>query len=164
MLEDLTLRKAIELAITTEQIGASFYSRLEKKFGDQAKLKQIFGQLVQDERSHEVQFRTILETVPEEAIGAQQYELYQYLRATAISSFFGKDAFKDVDKLDSSDDALGMALAFEKSTLQYYQAIQDILGEQKQLEQIIDAERGHVVALMKVIVTDGKFRGLNYKW
>jgi rubrerythrin len=164
MLKELTLRKAIELAVVTEQMGADFYDRLKNKFSGQKDLADIFDQLVRDERKHETQFKTILESVPEQDIESGQFEKFQYLRATAISSFFRKDGLRDTDEIKTADDALGKALAFEKATLQYYEAIRDLLGEQPQLKQIIDAERSHVVALMKVIVADAKFRGLDYEW
>jgi rubrerythrin len=164
MMEDLNLRKAIELAITTEQLGADFYTRMERKFGDQAELKEVFARLVKDEKAHEAQFQAILELLPDDVDPKRDYEQWQFLRATAISEFFRKDAFKDSDRIDSVDDALGRALSFEKSTLQYYQAIRDLTGESPQLDAIIEAERGHVVSLMRVLMADGKFRGVGDKF
>jgi rubrerythrin len=164
MIEGLTVRKAVELAITTEQLGADYYTRMERKFGDMPELKEIFAQLTKDEKAHEAQFRAILKHVPEDKPEDQQYELYQYLRATAVSEFFHKDYFKTMEDVDAADKALGHALAFEKATLQFYQAIQDILGDNKELDSIIKAERGHVLALMKVIMSDAKFRGMGDKW
>ena len=164
MIEGLTVRKAVELAITTEQLGADYYTRMERKFGDKAELKEIFAQLTKDEKAHEAQFKAILKHVPEDEPDQKQYELYQYLRATAISEFFNKNYFKTIENVDAADEALGHALAFEKSTLQFYQAIQEILGDNKELASIIKAEKGHVVALMKVIMADSKFRGLGDKW
>jgi rubrerythrin len=163
-MQDLTLRKSVELAITTEQLGADFYARMERKFSNQKELREIFAQLVKDEKAHEAQFKTILKGIPEEPIEQQQYELYQYLRATAISEFFRDDAFKNLDSIKTADDALGRSLAFEKSTLQFYQAIRDILGKNQALDEIINAEKTHVIALMKVITADAKFRGLGDKW
>ncbi len=164
MIETLTIRKAVELAITTEQLGAEFYTRMERKFRDNENLKAIFARLVKDEEAHEAQFKAILKHVPEDEPGKQQYEKYQFLRATAISGFFRKEYFKNTDEISNQDEALGRALNFEKATLQYYQAIRDILGSDDALEDIIKAEHGHVVALMKVIVADGKFRGLGDNW
>lgn len=164
MSEGLTLRKAIQLAITTEQLGADFYKRMEKKFGGQNNLKEIFAQLAKDEIAHEAQFKTILKNTPEDENEKQQYELYQFLRATAISEFFRKDYFTKMKEITGADEALGKALAFEKSTLQFYQAISDIIGESESLDTIIKAERNHVLALMKIIVSDAKFRGLGDKW
>jgi len=164
MNEGLTLRKAVQLAITTEQMGADFYKRMERKFGDQENLKMIFGQLVKDEIAHEAQFKVILKSTPEDENEKQQYELYQFLRATAISEFFREDYFTKMGEISGPAEVLGKALAFEKSTLQFYQAIRDIIGENKSLDAIIKAERNHVLALMKVIVSDAKFHGLGDKW
>ena len=164
MIKDLTLRKAVELAVITEQLGADFYDRMKHKFAARKELVEIFDQLVRDERKHETQFKKILETVPEQDIKDEQSDQYQYLRATAMSSFFGRDGLKDTEHIETDEDALGKAMAFEKDTLQYYRAIRDILGEQPQLDQIINAERTHVIALMKVIIADARFRGLDYDW
>lgn len=164
MIEDLTLRKAIQLAITTEQLGAEYYSQMQRKFSDQQNLNEIFTQLVKDEKLHEAQFKAILQHVPEDKPEDQQYELYQYLRATAISQFFRKDYFKNSESIKSADEALGRALGFEKATLQFYEAIREILGKSGDLEKIIKTERSHVVTLMKVIVSDAKFRSLSDNW
>ncbi len=164
MSEELTLRKAIQLAITTEQMGADFYKRMERNFGDQQILKEIFGQLMKDEIAHEAQFKAILKNTPEDEIEKQQYELYQFLRATAISEYFRADYFTKMKEITKADEALGKALAFEKATLLFYQAVKDILGDNDSLDAIIKAERSHVLALMKVIISDAKFRGLGDKW
>ena len=163
-MEDLTLHKAIETAIVTEQMGAEYYSRMERKFADDPVLKEIFGRLVKDEKAHEVQFKKILEKTPEDNNLQQQYEKYQFLRASVISTHFSKESFTESKHVNNAADALGHALAFEKSTLQYYQAIKDIIGESSQLQEIIEAEKKHVIALFKVITSDAKFRGLNYTW
>jgi len=163
-MQDLTLRKSIELAVTVEQMGADFYARMERKFVQQKELREIFAQLVKDEKAHEVQFKTILKGIPEEPIEQQQYELYQFLRATATSEFFRDDAFKNLELIKTPADALGRSLSFEKSTLQYYQAIREILGKNSALDEIISAERSHVIALVKVLTADAKFRGLGDKW
>lgn len=164
MIEDLTLRKAVEFAITTEQLGAEYYGHMQRKFQEQQNLKEIFGQLVKDEKLHEAQFKTILKRVPEDKPEDQQYELYQYLRATAISEFFREDYFKKIDDIKTADQALGRALAFEKATLQFYGAIKDILKSSSDLDEIIKTERSHIITLMKVLTSDAKFRGLGDMW
>ncbi|MCP4583370.1 MAG: hypothetical protein GY839_17315 [candidate division Zixibacteria bacterium] len=164
MSESLTLRKAIQLAITTEQLGTDFYMRMERKFSNQDNLKEFFGQMVKDEIAHEAQFKVILKNAPEEEDEQERYELYQFLRATAISEFFKEDHIRKMGDITDAGEALTKALAFEKSTLLFYQAIGDIIGSSDQLDAIIKAERGHVLALMKVIVSDAKFRGLGDNW
>lgn len=164
-MEKLTLRRAVELAVITEQLGAGYYTRMVRKFADNPELKEIFGRLVKDELSHEKQFKKILENTPEDDKLQQDYEKEQFLRASVISTHFKKEDFTDnADKITDAAEALGHALNFEKSTLQYYQAMQDVLGDSPQLQEIIAAEKKHVIALFKVITSDAKFRGTGYLW
>ncbi len=163
-MEKLTLRKAVELAVVTEQLGAEFYARMERKFSDDKELKEVFAQLVKDEKVHEAQFRKIANEVPQDPPDKQQHELYQYLRATAISEHFRKDYFQNTDTISSKTDALTRALSFEKSTLQYYQAMRDIIGAGTELDKIIDAEKKHVTAVMRLLMSDGKFTSMNDPW
>ena len=160
MTDDLTLREAIQLAVTTEQLGRDYYERMAKKFAGEADASAAFGQLAKDEQAHEEQFKRILEAVPKDEDQSSRYELYQYLRATAISQFFQQDYFKKADKIETASDALAAALHFEKTTMQFYQAIREITGENKQLDAIIAAERRHVLSIVKILPTDAKFRGL----
>ena len=161
MAENLNLRECIQLAVTTEEIGCKFYERLARKFADEKDVADVFSQLAEDEKAHEKQFKKLLEGVPKEAIQPERYELHQFLRATAISEFFRKDYFVRVDEISTPADALGKALSFEKETLLYYQAIRDVLGENKQLDAIIEAERNHLMAISRIVVTDARFRGLS---
>lgn len=161
MAQDLTLRECIQLAVTTEEIGRKFYERLARKFADDKDVAGVFSQLAEDEKAHEKQFKLLLEKVPKEELQPERYELHQFLRATAISEFFRKDYFARADEISTPADALGQALAFEKETLLYYQAIRDVLGENKQLDAIIKTERNHVMAISRILVTDARFRGLS---
>jgi len=164
MNQDFTLHEAIELAITTEQLGADFYERMARKFGGDEELGEIFAKLAKDEKAHEIQFKKILETVPEKEEEPKRYEEHQFLRATAISRFFRKEAFKDTDDIDDRDEVLGRALAFEKDTLQYYKAMDDAFGGSDAVKQLAEAEHQHVLTLMKVIMAEAKFRSLQDKW
>jgi rubrerythrin len=164
MPEDLTLRESVQLAVTTEQLGGEYYDRMAKKFSDDKDVSQVFSQLAEDERSHEAQFKSLLDRVPKQEDTSERYELYQFLRATAISEFFTKDYFRKAEGFDSVSEALGSALAFEKATLLYYQALRDVLGEDRQLDAIINAEKNHVVSIARILPTDAKFRGLGDKF
>ena len=52
MLEELTLRKAIEFAVTTEELGAKFYARAASRFESDAEVGAVFAQLARDEEAH----------------------------------------------------------------------------------------------------------------
>ncbi len=160
MAENFTLKESMQLAVTTEQMGRDFYLKMASKFADNKDVADVFTQLADDEKVHEEQFKALVEKVPADENKPERYELYQFLKATAISEFFQKDYFKDVDSITNSTEALGRALSLEKATLQYYQAIGELLDDNKQLNAIIKSEKNHVLALVRIIPTDAKFRGL----
>jgi rubrerythrin len=163
-MENLTLRKAIEMAVATEELGAKYYQQIADKFSGEGEVASVFKQLAQDEVAHETQFRRLLDEVPPENDAAGQGDAGLLLRAAATSQFFDKKAIENVAEIETTTDALAKALAFERSTLFYYQSLKDVLGESRELQQMIDAEKAHVTTLMRVIISDAKFRGLADPW
>lgn len=166
MLQDVSMKKCVEFAITTEELGARFYARMAKKFGDQGDVSDLFAQLSRDEEVHKEQFSKLLSEAPDAPDVSDAPEKAQYLRAMSISEFFSHytGPFKDRDDIENRDQALERALAFEKSTLGFYKAVEEVLGSHPTLSKIIDAERGHVTAIMKALVTGGKFRSTQDNW
>ena len=163
-MKSLTLRKAIEMAVATEDLGAKYYQQIAKKFSEDKQIAEVFGQLAEDEISHENQFKKLLDEVPSESDEVGQDDAGLLLRAAATSQFFDQKALEDTSDIKSASDALTKALAFERSTLFYYQSLKDVIGESEQLQKLIEAERSHVTSLMRVIVSDAKFRGLADPW
>ncbi len=161
-MENLTLRKAVELAIKTEQLGAEFYCEMAEKFSDFQDVKAIFTRLTKDEIIHEQQFKSLLKQVDDSAI--EKATGQDYLRATAMFKVFIGDAFANRDLIPTPLAALTNALNLEKSTLIYYTAIEEVIGKQDILTEIINAEKEHIQALTKVILSDAKFRGMADPW
>jgi rubrerythrin len=167
MLEDLTLKGCIEFAIATEEYGAEQYARMAEKFGADAEIAKIFTRLSKDELVHKQQFSELLAQAPEDAAKNPSPERMDYLKAMSYSAFFSRyqGPFKNMDALEDRFDALRMALEFEKATLGFYRAVEDVEGSAEVLTRIIDAEKGHVVVLMKALLVDGaKFRSLQDSW
>jgi rubrerythrin len=166
MTDGLTLRKVIEFAAVTEEIGAGFYQRMAARFSDKPEVAAVFAQLARDERTHQVQFQSLLSSAPATYDDLVEYERAQYLRAMAVSEFFAPHAgpFRDTDQIQDADEALWRALEFEKATLGYYRAIHDELGPSEALDSIVAAEKEHLLRLMKVVMTGAKFRGLQDVW
>ncbi|RJP70303.1 MAG: hypothetical protein C4532_09405 [Candidatus Abyssobacteria bacterium SURF_17] len=164
--DEMTLRKSIELAVTTEKLGAGFYKALGKRFRENKELNELFALLAKDEEAHEKQFRALLEKIPADEKAGKPDDRYQYLAALSLSEFFvGKEgALKDADKIKTRDDALRRAFSFEKATLLFYHGIKDVLGENELLQNIIRAEKSHVVSVMKYLLTGAKMRGLSDTW
>jgi len=167
MIQEITLKKCVELAVTTEEVGAKFYEKLAKKFSDNREVSDLFTALAKDEQIHRAQFSKLLKDLPDEEGVSVTPERAQYLKAMSISEFFspGRGPFKDVDIIEDRDDALETAFGLEKATLAFYQAVRDVhTGELEALKKVIDAEKGHIVKIMAVMITGARFRGMQDNW
>jgi rubrerythrin len=162
MSEELTITQAIEFAIATEDIGVKAYTKLAKRFSEQEDISEAFSLLAKDEKAHSAQFHKLLDNVPPDEGVMTKDERSSYIRAMSMSEFFSGDAglVGRLDKAKSLDEALVHVLGFEKATLGYYLAVKDVLGSTEVLDNIIQAEKSHIVRLMKYIITDEKMKGL----
>ena len=166
MIEDISLKGCLEFAVATEDLGAKFYSRLAKRFAGNQEVANLFELLGRDEEVHKTQFSNLLKHLPEEVGVSNAPEKSEYVRAMSISEFFShsQGPFANIDKIKNRDDALEKVFGFEKATLGFFQAARDLIGENSILNQVIEAEKGHITRLMKVIVTGEKFRSLQDTW
>jgi rubrerythrin len=153
MIKEPTVRKAVEMAIQTEEVGIKFYQRIARTFEERPEIAETFRRLAEDEKNHVARFRTLLETAPENPREMQSVpERLEYLRAITVSEVFKGPAFKDLqDRVESMEDALQVALDFEKATLHVYLGLQDVVGEQESLAEVIAEERGHIVRLFSLL-------------
>lgn len=166
MLEELTLRKAVEFAVKTEELGNIFYTRMSKKFADDAEISEIFETLAKDELVHRKQFNSLLEKVPEDSGVSSRDERMALLKVMSRSEFFmGEEGLSSkLDEIKTREDALERALGLEKATLGYFQAMKDVIGDEPVLDAIIKIEKGHLVKLMEYMITGAKMRGLGDKF
>ena len=51
-------------------------------------------------------------------------------------------------------------MEMEKATLQYYEAMGPLLGQNEVLEFLIKAEKRHVLSILRYLITDEKVKGL----
>jgi len=162
MIEKLTLKRALEFAIKTEQLGADFYHKLAHKHADNAELNELFSVLAQDEEIHEAQFKALAGRLPAEERRELTDSEQEYLRALATAEIFygNNDVLDPADKVQTTQDALGRALDLEKAALLYYSAMRDVLGTSEVLDAIVEAEKEHMVKVMKLMFTGAKMRGL----
>jgi rubrerythrin len=162
MLENPTIQKAVEFAVATEDLGAQAYIKLAEKFSGQKEISEAFSILARDEKAHRAQFTALLKKLPPEADQAPGDEQQQYLRAMAMSEFFGGDAglAAELEKIQSLEEALLRVFAFEKATLGFYLALREVLGQEDVLDAVIQAEKQHVLRLMQYICTEEKMKGL----
>jgi peroxiredoxin (alkyl hydroperoxide reductase subunit C) len=158
--EDLTLAKAIDFAVTTERLGERVYTRLAIHFRDTDKeLSQLFAKLAADEKHHGDTFLKLREAASVRA--PLSFEEQQYLKAFAISNIFSneKSPGKNTIEVTSREDALERAFHLEKTTLQYYKAMRELLDEPI-LDEMVAEEKRHLEAVMKYLVSGAEVRGL----
>jgi rubrerythrin len=161
---ELSLKQVLDLAVTTEEVGARYYADLAQRFANEKEIAEIFQRLGQDELAHAAAFRQLAaEASPDQKIGPD-VDAYFVLRAATASEFFVKSGLHAPAGIESPADALTKALEFEKATLFYYQSVKEALGGTPELDRLIAAEKSHVMALMRVMVSDAKFRGLGDPW
>ncbi len=162
MIENVTPERCIEFAIRTEEIGAQMYKDLAARFASDRELSELFAGLAQDELDHGDRFRALQDRlVPRLRDQPASTEQQDYLRAMSMSEVFDTEALsKSVSGIRSREDALERALALEKATLAYYQAMREILGPDEFLDVLISVEKKHVVKVMQLLLTGAKFRGL----
>ena len=167
MLQDITLKGCMQFAVATEELGAKIYTRLATKFGGSQDIAQLFSRLAEDERIHKRQFAELLKKAPADEGISNAPEKREYVKAMSLSEFFShhRGPFQDIEKIQARYDALQKALEFEKATLGFYRALEDVLGKHELLNQVIQVEKSHVVVLMKALLVEGsKFRGLEDQW
>ncbi|NQT12295.1 MAG: hypothetical protein HQ582_06090 [Planctomycetes bacterium] len=162
MPEEITITRAIQFAIATEETGAKAYCKLAERFSEQEEISAAFSLLAKDEAAHKAQFQNALDQAPPEAVGAATDENSSFLGAMAMSEFFQGDEglMGKLEKARDLQEALLCVLNFEKATYGYYRAVRDVLGESEALDRIIQAEKGHIIRLMNYLLTDEKFKGL----
>ena len=160
MNDEMTPRQAIEFAVKTEELGTKFYQQLALRFSEHPELKELFELLGKDEVVHEHVFRKLLEQIPPDE-GISTGPEFQYLRAMSLSQFFmGKKGLKKkYKKIKGKGEAMRIVFELEKATLQYYQALKEVLGESDALQEIIATEKAHVMKAMQYVITEAKFRG-----
>lgn len=165
MLEELTIRKALEFAAKTEELGNLFYSKMAKKFENE-EIADIFSKLAEDELAHRKQFETLMTKVPEDPNISSKDERMALLKIMSRSEFFmgGEGLYRKIDEIESRDDALERAVNLEKATLGYFQAMKDVLGDDEVLNAIIKIEKSHLIKLMEYMITGAKMRGLGDKY
>lgn len=81
-----------------------------------------------------------------------------------MSDFFRVEGFQKSTALNTTAEKPGTALAFEKATLLFYQALKESDGKSGQIKAIINTEKSHIFSLSRIFVTEAEFRGIEDKW
>lgn len=161
-LEDKTkgMPELMEVAVAVEEYGEAFYEDLARRFEGDTELVDVFRKLSRDEASHRDQFAALRSRVQRMDTTPSKRRAMQ-LQAEALETFFRQGVGKEAATISSKEDALETALQLERRTLEYYESMQDALGDEPTLLWLIREEKRHVEVLMRTMVTDAKFRSLD---
>lgn len=137
------------MAVETEKGGRLFYETVAAQSKNQS-LKILFRFLAGEENRHIRVFQDLAKTVkvaPDE-MPANWEEVSLYLKAVTDSCYFlgeGK-ALSLAKDARTTEDAIGLAQAFEKETLVFYLEAADAVSavNRPALEALIREERGHI--------------------
>lgn len=139
-----------QFAIKIELNGEKFYREFSKKFKDKA-LSVLFNDLADEEVNHKIFFENGLKSFNKyDPVESFPDEYFAYLRAFAENIVFVKESLeKEIEKVDTKDDALDFAIKKELDTIHYYMEMKSLVlaSESELIDKIIAEERSHFMRL-----------------
>ena len=144
-----TAAEAVNMALRIEQTGEAFYTGMARKVQD-PQVKAVMEDLAVQEQRHYNAFMKLSGHVSEPPSHSQQeWEEYaQYLQVAVDNAIFaGPDkALALAESIADPQEALRMALGFEKDTLLFYYDLRDMMREADRpvVNEIIREEKAHV--------------------
>ncbi len=159
------LEKLLKFAINTEHEMSLYYNRLANEYVDDEDISGLFRTLSKDEAVHREQFESLLDLVKDSEVDLSE-EDRDYLVAMSLSQSITEfTGYQHVRKKPEDRDQLLLELfEFEKSVMNFYKAMLEVIGENDVLQQIVDIEKSHVVAVMKILITGTEFTSLHDNW
>ncbi len=151
-----TPAEALNMAMQVEKNGQAFYEAAAQKASD-PKVRDLMERLAEWEVRHYETFRQLAgEAASLPPLSGSQWEEYDVYLETALHNalFGGPDkALAAVDEIESEEDALRMALGFEKDTLLFYYDLREMVAESQRgpVDQIIREEKSHVSLLAALL-------------
>jgi rubrerythrin len=139
----------MEMAVETERGGKLFYETVAGQSKDD-NLKNLFAYLADQENQHIRVFEDIARNVkvPRDETPVNWEEVVPYLKAVTDSRYFlGKDkALSLAKEATTTEQAVELALAFEKETLVFYLEAADMMpsANRPAVDALIREERAHV--------------------
>lgn len=145
-----------ELAMELEKSGEAFYRAVAQK-ADSPEVRALFEDLADQEVIHLRIFNRLFQAIKSKPFMTdEEWDQYQdYLEATVQSAFFeGHDkALSVAGDVNGEQEALKMAIRFEKETMLFFHDLYDIVPEsdKETIEKVIDEEKRHVRRLARML-------------
>lgn len=139
------------IAVRIEENGKAFYLGVAEKTQD-PQLNKLFQELAAMEDGHIVVFRNLrgrlMEFFPSQTVWDPEGLAESYLSATADTHVFTVEAATDrLKKVTTPDQALDMAIQFERDSVAFFVGMKEILPDPKgksEIDELILAEMGHI--------------------
>ncbi|MBW2090920.1 MAG: ferritin family protein [Deltaproteobacteria bacterium] len=155
MLYNFNADEVFQMAIMIEENGKLFYEKAQEKIDD-PEVKEIFKSLALAEIQHRECFMALKNKLPASAKEATVWdpnnEINQYLSMMAGMHVFRSDEDLEgrIAGLKGAEDALKLAIQFEKESIVFFLTIKDNTEEAQgrdMIDQLIKEELGHHKAL-----------------
>jgi len=146
----------VEMAMELEKSGELFYDAVARKAASE-EVRALFEDLAEEERHHYGAFQKLTRATWDQSPTFEgDWDQYlTYLRATLDSTFFeGSDkALSLADQVSDEQEALQMAIGFEKETMLFYFDLRDKVAgaDRSVVERIIAEEKRHVQRLSAML-------------
>ncbi len=146
-----TAEDVFTMAVRIEENGHAFYSGAAEKAKDQ-ETRKLFEQLATMEANHIEAFKSLKSSLPETALSPGIWDpeglAESYLQASADTHIFTLEAASSrLKNINTAQEALSMAIQFEKDSVAFFLGLKEILPDPKgksQIDQLIRAEMEHV--------------------
>ena len=146
-----TANDVVTMAVRIEENGKAFYEGVAAKTEEPA-IKKLFEELAAMEDGHIQEFKNLRagleKSFTTERVWDPEGLAESLLQASADTHIFTvKAATERLKAVNTAEEALDMALRFEKDSVVFFLGMKDVLPDESgkgEIDKLIEAERDHV--------------------
>lgn len=145
-MESNKLIEIVDVAIRAEEIQIHFFSKLARKFNKNHELSSILETIAKDKVAHKLFFHELINLAKAHKFNVDESN-ERFMKTVDL-----KRLFKELSIVgDNSEplDVLDKAFVILRESILYYQGIKDIIGKDKDLDDIIKYCKDHFSLLSK---------------
>ena len=155
MIYGFNAEEIFQIAIDIERNGKGFYDKATDLVDDPG-VKALLASLAQEEVEHLKTFTDLKAQLPkgatEDTVWDPEHEMNRYLQMMADMHVFRSDldVEEQLSRAKSLEDALNLAIQFEKDSIIFFLTMQDATEEKKGREfigRLVDEEKKHLKKL-----------------
>jgi rubrerythrin len=154
MNKELRGEDILDFAIEIEMNGYAFYTKTAKKF-ENLKTIKLFHILAEQELKHEMFFKQLKEKQPKFETSETLEASYEIFKKEFLQTYtFGDsaDTRNRIKSVATIEEAIDMAINFEKDTVVLYSSIKKHIknDDQDLIDKIINQELAHIGRLLEL--------------